>query len=134
MDMIGAAGSRRRSATERLYRSLPAAPVDRALLEKARNVAVVEATFRWSDVGSWEAVADVWGRDARGNAGRGPTAVIDSRDTVLFAEGRLIAVIGVEDLVVVDSPDAILVCRKSRSQDVRRVVEALAHTPFRSLL
>jgi mannose-1-phosphate guanylyltransferase len=133
MERIEAEGPRSRFANRR-YRRLPVAPVDRAIMEKARNVAVVEATFGWSDVGSWDAVADVWGRDEHGNARRGPTVSIDSRDTVLFAQGRLIAVIGVDDLVVVDSPDAILVCRKSRSQDVRRVVEALAHTPFRSLL
>ena len=133
MGRIEAEGPRSRVAN-RHYRGLPGAPVDRVILEKARNVAVVEATFGWSDVGSWDAVADVWGKDERGNARRGPALTIDSRDTVLFAQGRLIAVIGVDDLVVVDSPDAILVCRKSRSQDVRRVVEALAHTSFRSLL
>jgi mannose-1-phosphate guanylyltransferase len=134
MDMIGSTGSRRRSAAERSYRRLAVAAVDRAIMEKAPNVAVVEATFDWSDVGSWDALADVWGKDAHGNARRGPALTIDSRDTVLFAQGRLIAAVGVDDLIVVDSPDAILVCRKSRSQDVRRVVEMLAHTGFRSLL
>jgi mannose-1-phosphate guanylyltransferase len=126
--------SGRRGEAVRSYRRLPIVAVDRALLEKASNVAVVEATFGWSDVGSWDAVADVLTKDARGNAVRGPTVVIDSSDTLLFGHGRLIVAVGVDDLVVVDSPDAILVCRKSRSQDVRRVVEALAHTPYRSLL
>jgi mannose-1-phosphate guanylyltransferase len=119
---------------ERRYRRLAPAPVDRAILERADNVAVVEATFGWNDVGSWAALADVWGKDARGNAQRGPTLLVDGSDTLLLARDRLIAVVGVDDLVVVDGGDAILVCRRSRSQDVRKLVEVLGHTRFRGLL
>lgn len=124
------------SAEERIdrYRRLPVEPVDRAILERAENIAVVRADFGWSDVGSWAAMASLWGTDAAANARRGPALLIDSRDTVVYAADRLVAVLGAEDLIVVDSPDALLVCRKSRAQDVRQVVEAIAHGKYRHLL
>jgi mannose-1-phosphate guanylyltransferase len=124
-----AAGERRR-----LYRQLPIEPVDRAILERAPNVAVVRGGFGWSDVGSWAAMASLWGTDAAGNARRGPAVFVDSRDAIVYADKRLVAVVGTEGLIVVDTPDALLVCPKSRAQDVRRVVDALAHGRFRHLL
>jgi mannose-1-phosphate guanylyltransferase len=103
-------------------------------MERADRVAVVEADMGWSDVGSWAAMAGLWGTDSEGNAERGQTMVIDSRDTVVFGGDRLVAVVGVEDLVVVDSPDALLVCPKSKAQEVRRMVEALTHSRHKELL
>ncbi len=123
-----------RAARERLYRRLPVVSIDVALMERAERIAVVEGDFGWSDVGSWAAMGALWGTDAAGNACQGNAMLIDCRDSVVAARERLIALIGVDDLVVVDSPDAVLVCPKSRAQEIRRVVDALAHGPHRHLL
>jgi mannose-1-phosphate guanylyltransferase len=95
-------------------RSLRTASVDVAILERADDVAVVDGAFGWSDVGSWAAVPGIWGTDGAGNAIRGESVLIDCADTLAFSShGRLVAAIGVRDLVIVDSPDAVLVCPKS---------------------
>ncbi len=116
------------------YRRLRAEPVDVAIMERAERVAVVEGDFGWSDVGSWAAMSELWGTDAAGNASRGTAVLVDCRDTVVYGTNRLVAVVGGDDLIVVDSPDAVLVCPKSRAQDVRRIVAALTHSRHRRLL
>ena len=132
--IASAVGARGEVERARRYRRLPLEPVDRAILERAPNVAVVRGSFDWSDVGSWAAMAELWGTDAAGNARRGPAVFVDSRDAVVYADKRLVAIVGVEGLIVVDTPDALLVCPKNRAQDVRGVVDALAHGRFRHLL
>jgi mannose-1-phosphate guanylyltransferase len=113
-----------RAALVRAYRRVPAVSIDTGVLERARRVAVVRTRFAWSDVGSWAALEGLW-RDGRPNAVRGRTVAIDSTGCVVDSPARLVALLGVEDLVVVDTPDALLVCHKARAQDVRLVVEAL---------
>lgn len=126
---------RSRAATaRRLYRRLPGESIDVALMERAERVAVVRATFDWNDVGSWAALATLWGTDAEGNARRGSAVLVDCRDTIAYGATRLVAVLGGQDLVVIDSPDAVLVCPRSRAQEVRRVVEALGRGRHRRLL
>jgi mannose-1-phosphate guanylyltransferase len=108
------------------YRRLPAISIDTGVLERAGRVAVVRARFAWSDVGSWAAAAALWPVDGNGrNAVRGRALTLDSRGCVVDSAKRLVALLGVENLVVVDTPDALLVCRKDRSQDVRLVVDEL---------
>jgi mannose-1-phosphate guanylyltransferase len=107
------------------YRRLPGVSIDHGVLERAEHVAVVRARFRWSDVGSWAAVASLWSGGNGRNVVRGRGLAIDSRGCLVDSPSRLVAVLGVDDLVVVDSPDAVLVCRKDRAQDVRLVVDAL---------
>ena len=100
----------------------------------AERVAVVRARFRWSDVGSWAAVAALWSGGNGRNALRGRAVSIDSRGCLVDSSERLVAVLGVEDLVVVDTPDAILVCHKDRAQDVRLVVDELRRRGLRRYL
>jgi mannose-1-phosphate guanylyltransferase len=108
------------------YRRVPAVSIDTAVLERAGRVAVVRARFPWSDVGSWAAVEEFWRTPTNGrNAVRGRALPIDSRGCVVDSPSRLVALLGVEDLVVVDAPDAVLVCHKDRAQDVRLVVDQL---------
>jgi mannose-1-phosphate guanylyltransferase len=116
------------------YRRLDVTSVDVSVMEKERLVAVVETRFGWSDVGNWAAMAELWGKDRNGNASRGAALLIDCRDTIVCGRDRLIALAGVDDLVVVDGGDAILICRQSRAQDVRQIVAALAQTRYRRLL
>jgi mannose-1-phosphate guanylyltransferase/mannose-6-phosphate isomerase len=86
---------------------------------------VVEGRFRWSDIGSWDAVYAVSERDADGNALHGPTHTKDARNCLVHADGRLTAVLGVDDLVVVSTPDAVLVLPRSRAEEVKDIVAAL---------
>lgn len=99
--------------------------IDFAVMEKADNVAVVKATFDWSDIGSWNAIHDVLRSDATGNSVVGEAILVDVRNTYIQSEGRLVAAVGIDNLVVVDTPDALLVADRSRSQDVKTVVEQL---------
>jgi len=116
----------------RAYRTLPAVSVDVALMQAvtrmqppAPRVAVVRATFDWNDVGSWLAMPDVWGCDAAGNASIGRLLAVQARDSIVYSPGRLVTLLGVSNLIVVDSPDALLICPRERAQDVREVTEEL---------
>src|SRR5436309_3285042 len=115
-------------------RRLPAVSIDHGVLERAERVAVVRARFGWSDVGSWAAVAALWSGGNGDNAVRGRALSIDSRGCLVDSPERLVAVLGVEDLVVVDTRDAVLVCRKDRAQDVRLVVDELRRRGLRRYL
>lgn len=99
--------------------------VDIAVMESATNVAVVKASFDWSDVGSWDAVHEVSVPDAAGNCVVGEAVLVDVANTYIQSEGRLVAAVGLEGLVIVDTPDALLVSDRNRTQDVKKVVEQL---------
>jgi mannose-1-phosphate guanylyltransferase/mannose-6-phosphate isomerase len=103
----------------------PQKSIDYALMEKTDRAAVVEARFRWSDIGSWDAIFDVGTHDAAGNAVQGPVITTDTANCVIHAEDRLTAVVGVDDLVVVSTSDAVLVIPRARAQEVRELVEKL---------
>ncbi|HUN90559.1 MAG TPA: mannose-1-phosphate guanylyltransferase/mannose-6-phosphate isomerase [Burkholderiaceae bacterium] len=109
------------------FAALPDISFDYAVLERSSNVAVIPCGFGWSDVGSWAAVseANAHAPDAAGNVVDGDAIFVKSKRTYVRSEDRLIAAVGVEDLVVVDTPDALLVAHKNASQDVREVVRAL---------
>jgi len=103
----------------------PQKSIDYAVMEKTDRAAVVEGRFRWSDIGSWDAVFDVAPRDAAGNAASGPALAVDAKGCVVHAEGRLTAVLGVEDLIVVSTPDAVLVLPRGRAEEVKSLVAEL---------
>ena len=104
----------------------PSISIDYGVMEKSDRIAVVPADFGWSDVGSFEALRDVRARDARGNVAEGEAMIFDGKDNVVLGlPGRPLAVIGVDDLIVVDAGDAVLVCRRDRAQDVRKAVDEL---------
>jgi mannose-1-phosphate guanylyltransferase len=83
----------------------------------------VPGDFGWNDVGSWAALQEL--QRGQGANGRAPVVAVDAAGYVVFNPERLVALVGVDDLIVVDSPDALLICRRDRAQDVRRVVEEL---------
>jgi mannose-1-phosphate guanylyltransferase/mannose-6-phosphate isomerase len=99
--------------------------IDYAVMEKYREVAVVRATFDWNDIGSWNAVGDLTPADANGNRLCGETVLVDTHDCYIQSDGRVVAAVGVDNLIVVDTPDALLVTNKSRSQEVKSVVSQL---------
>ncbi|WP_019141915.1 mannose-1-phosphate guanylyltransferase/mannose-6-phosphate isomerase [Noviherbaspirillum massiliense] len=100
--------------------------IDYAVMEKAKNIAVVPGDFGWSDMGAWSAVADVLPADADGNkANNCEPILIDSHNTYIDSKDRIVAAIGLENILIVDTPDALLVADKSRSQEVKQVVNQL---------
>lgn len=111
------------------FAKLPDISIDYAVMEKASNVAVVAASFQWSDIGSWAALAEQCKADEQGNTvqqeGAGQLISIDSNNTHVRVGNRAVATLGVENLLIVDTPDALLVADKSRHQDVKKVVETL---------
>ena len=113
------------AALAQAYAQLPKLSIDYALMEKSDRVAMVPANFRWSDVGSWPAVVEFHEADAEGNVVIGDAILIESNNCAIFAGHRLVAGAGLSDLIVVDEPDALLICRKDRAQDVKLIVEKL---------
>jgi len=110
---------------EAAFSASPSDSIDYAVMEHTRDGVVVSADIGWSDVGSWTALADVQQRDANGNVQRGDVYLDNTSNTLVRAESRIVAVIGVQDLVVVETPDAVLVAHKDQVQRVKQVVEHL---------
>jgi mannose-1-phosphate guanylyltransferase len=99
--------------------------LDYAIMEKAPNVVSVNASFDWDDVGSWDAMAKHFPEDENGNAAEGKAIFVDSKNNFVFGRERLIAAVGLDNLIIVDTPDALLVSAKGNSQSVKKVVDAL---------
>jgi mannose-1-phosphate guanylyltransferase/mannose-6-phosphate isomerase len=112
-------------AIKEFYRDTESISIDYGVLQKTRRAAVIQAPFKWSDIGNWSSLADVGDKDEQGNIRIGAIIDIDSRNSVLYGEQRLVATIGLSDMVVVDTADATLVCPKDRAQDVKQLVELL---------
>ncbi len=108
------------------YASLPVDAVDYTVMERTDHLLLVPAGFDWVDVGSWAELADLLHQDEAGNVVDGVQVLIDTKNSFISVPDKLVAVIGVSDLVVVDTEDALLVCPKSRAQDVKKVVEILS--------
>jgi mannose-1-phosphate guanylyltransferase len=119
-----AAGAAR---AEDVYPDLPSISFDHAVMERATRVVTIPAAIGWDDVGSWSALPALLGADESGNTIAGTAVVVRGTGNVIAGdEGTLIAAVGVDDLVIVKSGDAILVMRREAAQDVREVVEALS--------
>jgi len=112
---------------ERIFASLPDISIDYLLMERASHVAVVEATFDWDDVGSWDAVSRYMIPDSRGNSSLGDNVLVQTADCMVHNEsqGITVALAGVYDLLVVVTDDAVLVCDNSQTQSVREIVSKL---------
>lgn len=103
----------------------PDISIDYAIMERTPKVAVVPATFDWSDIGSWKAMSDLDNADGDGNRVRGEAIIVESANCYIQSEGRVVAAVGVRDLVIVDTGDAVLVSHRERAQQVKQVVERL---------
>jgi mannose-1-phosphate guanylyltransferase / mannose-6-phosphate isomerase len=107
------------------FAALPAISIDYAVMEKAANFAAVRADFAWSDVGSWNAVSELTPPDAAGNRAVGESIMVDSTDCYVQSADRVVAGVGVHGLLIVDTPDALLVADRNHAQQVRVVTEQL---------
>ena len=122
------------AALPTIYGRLPKVAIDVALMEKARNVALVSTHFRWSDVGSWPAAIEFQEPDAMGNVVQGQAILLDVKNSAFFGGTRLIAASGVSDLIVVDEPDALLICHRGKAQSVKQIVDRLQQEGREDLL
>lgn len=107
------------------FGNVPEDSFDYAVLEKSESVAVVPSSFGWSDIGSWNAVSGLVSPDDAGNRVLGEALLLDVADTYIQSEGKMVAAIGVDNLLVIDTPDALLVAARDRAQDVKKVVGQL---------
>lgn len=110
---------------EKAFERCPAESVDYAVMEKTAEASVVAAAFEWSDVGSWRSLWALGAKDAQGNSVQGDVMLEDARGCYVRAESRLVAALGVDDLVIVETGDAVLVARKDKAEHVKLLVERL---------
>ncbi len=105
--------------------AIPSISVDYAVMEKASNVIVVPASFSWSDVGTWDSIAQVAALDVNGNSGESQHLFVNSTKTFIQSSTRIVAAVGTNNLAIIDTPDALLVIDRARSQEVKLVVDKL---------
>ncbi len=108
-----------------LFAACPSDSIDYAVMEKTDAAAMVPLDAGWNDVGSWSALWSVIGKDTAGNAVKGDVLALDTKDSFIHASSKLVAVIGLDDVVVVETDDAVMVAAKDRVQDVKLLVEQL---------
>jgi mannose-1-phosphate guanylyltransferase/mannose-1-phosphate guanylyltransferase/mannose-6-phosphate isomerase len=109
----------------RTFAKAPSISIDYAVMEKTDRAAVVPAEMGWTDVGSWGALWDIMPRDGDGNTLIGDVIATDTRNSYVRGDGRLVAVVGIDDVIVVDTADAVLVVPRARAQEVKEVVDRL---------
>ena len=120
---------REREVIAESYPELKAVAIDNVIIERAEKVATIEADIEWGDIGTWAALTDVLPTDEKGNLFSAKVVALDSRDATVYAPShKVVALIGMEDVVVVDTEDALLICKKDEAQRVRDVLEALENS------
>lgn len=111
-----------------LFAQVPSISLDYAVMEKSKNVTIVPSKFKWNDVGSWESMCSFISPDEFNNRVDGKVVLVDTRNTYVQSRTRTVAAVGVEDLIIVDTDDAVLVAHRQKTQDVKKVVEQLRST------
>lgn len=108
-----------------LFQNVPDISIDYAVMERSSRMAVVPGAFGWSDIGSWQAVSQLTAPDGHNNRIIGDAVVQDTRNTYIQGEGRLVAALGLDDLVIIDTADALLVAHRDKAQDIKNIVQQL---------
>ncbi len=116
---------REREVLEAVYPTIPKISIDYGIMERADKVLVLIGEFGWNDVGSWDALQALYEPDEDGNIIYGEQVHLDTKNCISYAKSKLIAALGVEDLIIVEADDAILVCHKDKAQEVKNIVERL---------
>jgi len=116
---------REREIVTEVYGDIEPISIDYGIMEKAKNVLMIPGDFAWSDVGSWDVLWEVLDKDENGNVVKGKVLSIDTSDSLVFGSDKLITLVGVKDLIVVETGDTLLICDKNASQDVKKLVEKL---------
>jgi len=110
---------------KKIFHSLESVSIDHGVMEKSTNVAVLPAEIGWNDVGTWTSLAKISKNDSHGNVINGNVVSVENSDSIIQAENRLVAALGLKNIIVVDTPDALLVCAKERAQDIKKIVEKI---------
>jgi mannose-1-phosphate guanylyltransferase/mannose-6-phosphate isomerase len=111
--------------SQEIFSRIPDISIDYAVMERSQQVAVVPAAFEWSDVGSWKAVSELVPADAQGNRAQGQAMFVGSSNCYVQSDSRMVAAVGLQDAVIVDTPDALLVAHRDHVQDVKKVAQQL---------
>ena len=112
---------------------MPSISIDYAVLEKLNNAYLVRCDFDWCDVGTWKSFDGLWPKDQLQNSVWGTCLPINSRRNVIYSQDKMICLQGVDDLVVIDTPDALLVSRKDSAEEMRELVRALPKKKIKRL-
>ncbi len=112
-------------AVEKHFAAMPSISIDYGVLEKSSRVSLIPCEIGWNDVGSWQAVHEISAQDKNGNALQGNVVAVDCKNSLIRAEKRLVAAIGIEDICVIETADAVLVAKSDQTQRVREVVDEL---------
>jgi len=123
--MLGALQNDDKNRLKEIFSEIPAISIDYALMEKSRDVLMSKGDFGWSDVGSWSSLLEIWEKDPDNNVLRGENITIDTKNCLLHNPGKFTALIGLSDLMIVNTEDALLICRKDMDQKVKQVVNSL---------
>lgn len=105
------------------YEKLPSISIDYAVMEKTDKLTVLPLDCGWNDLGSWDAVYEVLDKDKENNALKGDVIALNTENSLIFSSSKKVAAIGVKDIIVVETEDAVLICQRENSQDVKKVVE-----------
>lgn len=138
LSSLGTGGEK--AVITKCYEAMPKISIDYAVAEKEKNFMVVEGDFFWTDIGDWKELWEMLEKDNLGNVfidgdtPGGEVLNIDTSDALVHTDGRLIAMIDVDNIVVVDTKDALLICSKSRAQNVKKIVEVLKEKGRKELL
>ncbi|MBI5891215.1 MAG: mannose-1-phosphate guanylyltransferase/mannose-6-phosphate isomerase [Nitrosomonadales bacterium] len=119
------AGATFQQAVEKHFAAMPSISIDYGVLEKSDRVSLIPCDIGWNDVGSWQAVHEISPKDESGNALQGNVIAVDCKNSLIRAEKRLVTAIGIEDLCVIETADAVLISKSDQTQHVRKVVDAL---------
>jgi mannose-1-phosphate guanylyltransferase len=112
-------------ALRKAYVAMENVSIDYAIMERADRVLMLEGDFGWNDMGSWEAVYQLETKDEEANCLKGPVLALESRGCLVYSPQKTVALIGMKDLVVVETPDALLICPRDRAQEVKKIVQIL---------
>jgi mannose-1-phosphate guanylyltransferase/mannose-6-phosphate isomerase len=111
---------------DRVWLKIEPISIDYGIMEHSKRIALIASDFYWTDLGSWEALSEIFPKDKRGNIVTGDTLNLDSQGVCIFSRGnRLVSTIGIKDTVIADTPDALLVCDRDRTQDVKKLVDLM---------
>lgn len=123
-----------KTVIKRVYSQSKSISVDYGIMEKTANVCVIKSDFGWSDMGSWEEIYRLGSQDEQGNVVRGANILHESFNNLIYGNKRLIAAVGVENYVIVDTQDVLLICRRDRTQEVKEIVEGLKRKNYKQYL
>ncbi|MFA6601168.1 MAG: sugar phosphate nucleotidyltransferase [Candidatus Omnitrophota bacterium] len=124
-----------KAGMKKWFSRMPSVSIDYGLMERIREgILAIPGSFGWNDLGGWQVLPEMWTRDAQRNVVRGRAILIDSFDNIVKCDRRLVALVGVRDQVVVDTPDALLVCHRNKTESVRHVVAALEKKKWKEFL